>query len=257
MKTAAALILAVLALPVSAKDISRDDLEKALKANPDLVIEALRGQKKQLFELVNEAAQEEQLRRQKEEAEREKKEFEESFKNPLKAVIDENSLIRGKKDAKYTLVEYSDFQCPYCVRGFQTVEALRKKLGDDLRFVFKHLPLDFHPQAMPAAIFIEAAKLQSHEKAWKAHDIFFQNQAKLGEDFYQKTAKELALDIERFKKDINSDAVKARVAADTEEAHKLGFSGTPGFLFNGIPVRGAYPVEHFEGVIKRIEAQGK
>lgn len=257
MKTVAALFLAFLSAPVFATAISREDLKKALDGNPELLIEALRSQKKQLFELVNEAAQEEQVRRHKEEAEREKKEFEEAFKNPMSPAIDDKTRIRGPQTAKYTLVEYSDFQCPYCTRGFQTVEGLRKKHGDNLRFIYKHLPLDFHPQAMPAALFVEAAGLQSAEKAWKAHDSFFQNQAKLGEELFDKTAKDLGLDIKRLKADVKSDAVRQRVEADMAEARKFGFSGTPGFLINGVPVRGAYPLEHFEQIMKRLDEAPK
>lgn len=93
------------------------------------------------------------------------------------------------------------------------MEALRKKYGDNLRFVFKHLPLQFHPQAMRAALYLEAVAEQSPEKAWTFHDKLFENQ----------------------------------------EAERFGFTGTPGYLINGVPVRGALPPEHFDQIIQRID----
>ena len=191
---------------------------------------------------------------QKEAAEAEKKAFEDSFKNPLTPEITGNTRIRGEKKAKYTLVEYSDFQCPYCVRGFQNVEELRKKYGKDLRFIFKNLPLAFHAQAMPAAQWLEAVAMQSPEKSWTFHDTLFANQDKLGVEFFKATAAELGLDVARCEADAQGQPVKDRIAADMAEAEKFGFSGTPGYLLNGVPVKGAYPVDHFDGIIQKIEA---
>jgi protein-disulfide isomerase len=107
---------------------------------------------------------------------------------------------------------------------------------------------------MPAAQWLEAVSIQSPEKAWKFHDILFENQDKLGVDFFKKTAKDLGVDVERCEQDAESQAVKDRIAADVEEAKKYGFNGTPGFLLNGIPVKGAYPVEYFEDIIKKLDA---
>jgi protein-disulfide isomerase len=252
---AALLSIALIAPAVSAGEISKAELKKALEANPDVLLDVLRSKKKEVFEMVSQAAQEEQMRRQKEEEEREKKEFEEAFKNPLKPVIPEASRIRGNKDAKLTLVEYSDFQCPYCTRGAKTVEELRKKLGDKLRFVYKHLPLPMHPQAGPAAQWFEAAAMQSPEKAWAFHDKMFENQKDLGVEFFKKTGKELGFDVKKLEADANSKAVADKVQADADEAHKFGFTGTPGFLLNGVPIRGAYPVDYFEMIIARLEGK--
>ena len=252
---ACAAILTSLCAAASAKDISKDELKKALNDNPDVLLDALKGHKKELFDIVNQAAQEEQARRQKEEEENEKREFEESFKNPKTPEISDKTRIRGNKDAKYTLVEYSDFQCPYCSKGFQNVEALRKKYGASLRFVYKHMPLNFHPNAMPAAQYLEAVAIQSPEKAWTFHDKMFSNQDKLGEPFFKDTAKELGLNVKKLEEDAKSQAVKDKIEADINEAKKFGFTGTPGFLLNGIPVRGAYPVTFFDSIIERIDAK--
>ncbi len=257
MRTAlAALLVATCAAAAQAKDITKQELKAALKKNPEILIEAIKDNKKAIFDIINQAGQEEQARQQKAAEDAEKKAFEDSFANPFKPEIGEKARFRGPKDAKYTLVEYSDFQCPYCQRGYKNVEELLKKHAD-LRFVFKHLPLSFHPQAMPAAQWMEAISLQSPENAWKFHDAMFENQDKLSADFYKKTAKDLGIDAEKAEKDAESQAVKDRIAADMAEAGKFGFQGTPGYLLNGIPVKGAYPVEHFEDIIKKLDDSKK
>lgn len=250
------LLLAVLlaALPASAKELSRDELKKALEKNPDVLIEALKTQKRALFQLVEEAAREEQMRRQQEEEERERKELEAAFKNPLKPSIAADNLSRGPKDAPITIVEYSDFECGFCGRAYNTLRALKER-HKDLRVVYKHMPLPFHPKAMPSAQWVQAATLQSQEKAWKLHDALFENQEKLSEEFWTKKAAEIGLDVEKLKADAASEKVKSLIEADVVEAKKFGFSGTPGFLVNGVPVRGAYPLEHFEMIIERLRGK--
>jgi protein-disulfide isomerase len=236
-----------------AKDITSDELKKALQKNPEVLIEAIKANKTAIFQIMNQTALEEQARVQKEADQAEKKAYENSFKYPLKPTIDDKTRIRGEEDAKYTLVEYADFQCPYCAAAHRTVQELRKKHGNDLRFIFKHLPLPFHSQSMLAAQWLEAVAIQSPEKAWTFHDILFENHDKLGVDFFKKTAKELGVDVEKCEKEAESQAVKDRIAADIEEANKFGFNGTPGFLLNGVPVKGAYPVEYFGEIISRLD----
>jgi protein-disulfide isomerase len=256
MRTSRFLALTITILSCAAAqaaDITRDELKKALRKNPDVLIEAIKDNKKAVLDLLNEAAREEQARAQKEAEEAATKAYEEAFKNPLKPAIDGHTRIRGEKNAMYTLVEYADFQCPYCATGYQNVAELSKKHGRDIRFVFKNLPLPSHPQSMTAARWLEAVAIQSSEKAWKFHDILFENQDKLGPDFFRETAKNLGLDAERCEKDADSQPVKDRIAADMAEAGKFGFNGTPGFLLNGIPVNGAYPVEYFEDIIRKLD----
>jgi len=238
---------------VQAKDITPDELRKALEKNPGILIDAIKANKKAILDVINQAAQEDQARVQKEAEEAEKKAYEEAFKNPLKPAIDDKTRIRGEKKAKYTLVEYADFQCPYCAAGYQNVAELSKKHGNEIRFIFKNLPLPSHPQSMAAARWLEAVALQSPEKAWKFHDILFENQDKLGTGFFKKTANDLGLDAERCEREADSQPVKDRIAADMAEASKFGFNGTPAFLLNGIPVNGAYPVEYFEDIIRKLD----
>jgi predicted DsbA family dithiol-disulfide isomerase len=244
---------------VYAKDKASDDsaFKKEISAHPQVLLDFIKEHRKEVFEIVSQAAQEENERRRKEEEEQEKKDFDESFKNPKKPTMPDVSRIRGNKDAKYTLVEYSDFECPYCGRGYQTVEELRKKYGNDLRFVYKNLPLPMHAHAMQAAKYYEAAALQSVEKSWAFHDKMFQNQRGLNDEFFKKTGKELGLDVKKLEEDAASQKVMDKINADMEEARSYGFSGTPGFLLNGVPVRGAYPVDYFDMIVKRLASSDK
>ncbi|MCM2350321.1 MAG: thioredoxin domain-containing protein [Bacteriovoracaceae bacterium] len=249
---AAALILATACT-------SKDDLKKMLKENPDIITEAIEANPAKFIDALNNAVKAAQEGEGKRREEEEKKALEESFNNPLQAEIRDDESFRGPKDAPITLVEYSDFECPFCARGYNTVSELLKKYEGKIRFVYKHLPLSFHPQAMPASQYYEAIRLQDPKKAWEFHDRIYQDQRKLqnGESFLKAIAKDLKVDMKKLEKDIKSEAVQKRIDADMAEAAKFGFQGTPGFLLNGIPVKGAYPTSHFDGLIEELKKRGK
>ncbi len=251
---------AVLALFVAAGCTSKQQIEKAIESNPDIVFNAIKKNPKRFVEVVNEAVRTAQESGREDEAKEEAARMDEEFKNPKTPVIEEGRVIFGKKDAPVTIVEYSDFQCPYCSKGFGTIKEVEKMYGDKVRVVFKHLPLDFHPMAMPAAKIFEAIAMQDHKKAEKFHDLVFQNQKDLlqgGEKFLKEQAKKVGADVKKVEKDMNSEAVQKRIAADMEEAKKYEFSGTPGFLINGVSLRGAYPTPEFKKIIDRhLEKKG-
>jgi len=182
-----------------------------------------------------------------------KNELETAFKNPVKVDIG-NSPTLGPKDAKVTIVEFSDFQCPFCTRGKQTMDEVMKMYPKDVKLVFKNLPLPMHPEAVPSAKAALAANKQG--KFWEFHDALFANQAKLNEAFYLEQAKTLGLDVEKFKVDMASEEIAKQVKDDAELGNKLGINGTPGFFVNGVPVKGAYPVPHFKMIIDRVLAGG-
>ena len=184
----------------------------------------------------------------KKQEDQQKADLENQFKNPVKIDIT-GSPVKGPASAKVTIVEFSDFQCPYCKRGFDTMEQLIKAYPNDVKVVFKHFPLPFHNEAEPASKAAWAAQQQG--KFWEYHETLFKNQDKLGADFYIKTATDLKLDVEKFKKDMASEAAAKQIKADTEIGQNNGIQGTPGFFVNGVAVKGAYPAEHFKGIIDR------
>jgi protein-disulfide isomerase len=162
----------------------------------------------------------------------------------------------GPETAAVTIVEFSDFQCPFCSRVGPTLEQIKKEYGDQVRVVFKHQPLDFHAKAPAAHAAAEAAHRQG--KFWEMHDKIFADQKAMSPEKYVEYATELALDLEQFQKDVASADVKSRIDADKKEAAKLGSTGTPGFFVNGLNLKGAKPFEAFKEVIdKELAAKKK
>jgi protein-disulfide isomerase len=147
---------------------------------------------------------------------------------------------KGPAAAPVTLVVFSDFQCPFCARAEPAVADIEKSYGRDVRIVWKNFPLtSIHPYAMPAALAAEAAREQG--KFWEMHDKLFSAQPALAQAPYESYAKELGLDVAKFKAAMASDAVKARVQEDVQVATRLGVNGTPTFVVNGEPVVGGGP----------------
>ena len=255
MKTAriiSTLTFVLAALTFSSCAPSAKQLKEAIEKDPSIVFVAIEKDPAKFIEVVNKAAQDAQKVAGERAQQDEKKSRDEEFKNPLKPELQEGRVIFGKKDAPITVFEYSDFQCPYCSRGYQTVQQVRKEYGDKVRIVFKHLPLDFHPLAMPAAKYFEAIAVQSHEKAEKFHDVIFENQAAMkdkGEKLFSETAKKLGVDMKKLETDLKDEKIAARIATDMEEAKKFNMSGTPGFIINGVSLRGAYPFPEFKTII--------
>ncbi len=235
--------------------LGESQVKKVIQDNPEIVFEAIKKNPEKFMEVVQEAAYKAQMAaRQKQDAD-ESKAMEEEFKTPKVPVIGEDRATIGKADAPITVVEYSDFQCPFCSKGYLVVRELKEKYGDKLRFIYKHLPLeDKHPEAMPAAKYFEAIALQSKEKAYKFHDLLFENQSGLNKDggkFLDDLTKKVGADLGKVKKDLNSEKVSKNIKDDMDEARKFGFNGTPGFLVNGVSVHGAYPLPHFDKIIER------
>jgi protein-disulfide isomerase len=143
---------------------------------------------------------------------------------------------RGGARAPVTIVEFSDFQCPFCARALPAIADAERAFGADVRLVFKHLPLPFHPNATPAAIAAEAAREQG--KFWEMHDLLFSHQQELSEAAYDRFARELGLDVERFQAARRAPSTAERVRADVASATAAGVTGTPTFLVNGELVLG-------------------
>ena len=235
---------------------STSQLKKTIEENPDILFSVIEKHPDKFLEVVNKAAREAQARAQDKERQEEQNKREEEFKNPKKAEIQKWRAIKGNKEAPVTIVEYSDFQCPFCKRGAATMEQVLKEYGDKVRLVFKHLPLDFHPAAMPASQIFEALNNQDAKKAYKFHEIVFANQDKLkssdnGVKWMLEQVKKIGGDVAKAKKDMKSKEVQARIDADVKEASKYGFRGTPGYLINGVSLKGAYPFPEFKKIIDR------
>jgi protein-disulfide isomerase len=165
------------------------------------------------------------------------------------------SPTKGPKDATIKIIEFSDFECPYCSQGQKNVEEVLKQFPGKVSLTFKNLPLEFHKNALPAAKAALAADKQG--KFWDFHDELFANQRTLNDEFYEKTAKKLNLDVDKFKKDMESEEVKKQIESDSADAKKAGAAGTPMFVVNGVKLRGAQPPTEFARIIEKLLADKK
>jgi len=156
---------------------------------------------------------------------------------------------RGPSNAPVTIVEFSDFQCPYCGREVPVIERLMKEYDGKIRLVFRHYPLDFHPFAQKAAE--AAACAQEQGKFWELHDKMFGNQSKLGVDDLKGYAKAVGLDVAKFDKCLDSGEKKPLVEEDVKAGGEAGVSGTPAFFINGVFINGAQPYEHMKQAVDR------
>ena len=154
------------------------------------------------------------------------------------------SPAKGPANASVTIVEFSDFQCPYCSRVGPTLQKVLDDYPKDVRVVYKHYPLSFHKQALPAAKASAAAGRQ--DKFWEMHDLLFKNQRELNEAAFKGYAQQLGLDVAQFEKDYASPGVAEEVEADMALARTLGVTGTPGFFVNGRFLSGAQPYSAFK-----------
>src|SRR3954447_767175 len=166
----------------------------------------------------------------------------------------ERDHVRGPDDAPVTLVEYGDYECPYCGRAEAVIRELLDEFGDDLRYVWRHLPLnDVHPNAQNAAEAAEAAAVQG--AFWEMHDKLIHNQDQLGAPDPEGHAGELGLDVGRFRDEMQRRVYAARVAEDVSSADASGVGGTPGFFINGRRHRGAYDVETLSRLVRAARSR--
>ncbi len=179
--------------------------------------------------------------------------------DPLQAVMKKIDLkgepARGPADAKVTIVEYSDFQCPFCSRGYQILEEqVMPEYKDKVKFYFKNLPLkSIHPWAESAAIAARCAEQQSAEGFWSLYHALFKNQREINTDNLKEKvtqfAKDANLDEAKFTQCFDSRAPQADIDRDVEEATAVGANSTPTFFINGRRLEGAQPFENFKAII--------
>lgn len=248
--------LALLAPPLMAQQAINDSttqqtvesaVEQVLLTRPEWLLQVLEDNPVRLAELVERA---ESIRN----ARAQEAIWLAELSDPKVAKIAEERPIRGNRQAPVTIVEYSDFQCPYCQAASATMHALLADYDGTVRFIYKHNPLAFHSMAEPAARYFEAIALQSEEQAWIFHDRLFEEQQRMdeGDALLQELSEKLDIDQQTLAQDLVSEAVLARLQADRQEAQAFAFDGTPAFLINGVSVIGNQPREVFDDIISLV-----
>jgi len=173
----------------------------------------------------------------------------------LRVPVSRNDHVQGPDDAPLALVEYGDYECPYCGQAYGVVKAVQQALNDDLQFVFRNFPLtQVHPNAMNAARAAEAAALQ--DKFWEMHDTLYENQENLDPQSLLAYAAELGLDLDQFAQDMVSRQVEERIFSDLEGGARSGVNGTPTFYINGCRFDGDWSSESMPHALQSLRNRG-
>jgi protein-disulfide isomerase len=185
-------------------------------------------------------------------------EIDDTTVDPSKAVMQkivlENEAFKGPADASVTIVEYSDFQCPFCEKGYSIVEKeVLPGYPGKVKFYYKHLPLPFHPWAEPASIAHECVKLQNADAGWDVYKGYFDKQKEITVANVKEKAVEFIgtskIDMEKFNKCYDGKETAEKVRQHKAEAAALGITGTPSFVINGRMLKGAQPADKFKAII--------
>jgi protein-disulfide isomerase len=178
-----------------------------------------------------------------------------SLDPPRQKVAVAGHPAKGPKDAPIELIEFSDFQCPFCQRANPTVEQVLKTYGDRIHFVYRHFPLPNHPNARPAA---EAAACADEQgRFWQYHDQLFANATRLTDADLKEHAAAAGLDASRFTECVDGHRFKNQIDQDIREGNEVGVTGTPAFFVNGRSLEGAQPFEAFKRLIDEELASKK
>ncbi len=225
---------------VSNADITPQLEEKVLQIirdNPEVILESVQAYRE----------------KQQQEQEKARNSFLQEMKSNPRQVIG-SSPTTGAKNAKVVLIEFSDFQCPFCGRMHPTLKEFMAKHQDEVTWVYKHRPLaSIHPQAIPAASAAWAAHQQG--KFWEYHSALFEQQDKLGEELYLDIAKNLNLDVKKFNRD--RQRATPEINKDIALAQRLGINSTPFFVMNGETLNGLVTLSDLEKTLARVSADSR
>lgn len=174
------------------------------------------------------------------------------------SAINDNENIKGDKEAKATLIEYSDFQCPACGSYYPILKKVAEDMENQVRFAYRHFPLPQHKNAKLAAAVAEAAGKQG--QFWEMHDLIFQNQSDWSEEknaavIFAQYAQDLQLDLAKFKTDIASEEIKAKIENDYKSGVKAGVNSTPSFFLNGEKMTNPHNYDEFKNAIEQVLGQ--
>ena len=150
----------------------------------------------------------------------------------LKPCVSENDHVQGAESASVEIVEFGDYECTYCGDAYPVVKEIQEAFGDQIKFVFRNFPLrEAHPFAFPSAAAAEAAAVQG--KFWEMHYAIYENQYRLGEEIFDELAETIGLNLDKFKKDVESNEIRQKIEDDFESGVRSGVNGTPSFYVNG------------------------
>lgn len=226
----------------------KEAVRRAVRENPEIVMDVLREHRLELLQIMQEAVTDK-------EAMARRQQWLLELAEPFKPVIEGDRPIRGSVIAPVTVVEYSDFFCPYCDRGSRTLHELQDLHPEVIKVVFKHFPL--HEGSQLLAGLFEGVALQNEDAAWEFKRRVFAARATIQEEgpsgpTLRDILEDLGVDIKQAYAAARSASVQERIAADVQEARTFGFRGTPTYLIGGVAIRGAAPLQEFEEVLDLV-----
>jgi protein-disulfide isomerase len=239
--------------------VSNKDIQKFIKQRKipkEQITDMVKGQIKKFLEVEKKKEAVERWMAEKTSKTPVKIYFPRPTRPTFEVKVTEKDPSWGNKDAKVTIVEFSDFQCPFCSKAAKVMEQVKKHYGKKVRIVFKNFPLPFHPQAKGAAMAALCANEQGATYFWGMYRHFFENQSALDADSISKYAKNIGLNIEKFNQCIKQKKFKSKLDDDMKQAGEdLSIKSTPTFYINGQLVNGALPFETFKEIIDEQLAQ--
>jgi protein-disulfide isomerase len=258
VRSVARAITAALALASTAGCASRDPSEEQIKAvlvrKPEILYAVIEAHPAEFMAVVDRAARASQATRQAQSARDDSLRIEDELRHPKVAVLERRAVL-GNPRAPITIVEYTDLQCPFCRQERDVLVQLFRHYGDSLRLVVKQMPVtELHPHAMDGALMFEAVARQDPNKAYRLYDDVYEHQeqfAAQGQAYLERSVTAIGADLPRALRDQRSEDIRAVVKADIAEGRRFGFTGTPGFLVNGVSLQGAYPLQAFQQLIDR------
>ncbi len=169
--------------------------------------------------------------------------------------VSDDDHVRGNKNAEITIIEYSDFECPFCGNFHPTMQQVMTNYEGKVRWVLRHFPLSFHPSALPAANAAECASEQG--KFWEFADALFANQASLSDNYYKQLATEQKLNVSKWEECYKSSKYDGKIQQQSQQGANAGVSGTPGSFIvdkdgNAIPIKGALPYSSVSAAIDQL-----
>jgi len=232
-----------------ARTISKEEIRRVLKNNPDLIFDALKGHEEKLYDLL-------QIGLERKNKSRIRAGRLKQLKNPKKPQLHPDRPVWGSSNGKINIVVFSDFQSATSAKADKAIHELLEK-HPDISYRFRHNPLGLHKMSLPAARYYEALAIQDQAKAKRLNRLLLQNRLSIKKNGIKKLdqlAEKCGADMAQLHRVLNSAQVKARIDGDRKEARKLGLTASPVFLVNGVTVTGAAPVEEFEEVLQMIRS---
>jgi len=239
---AAALAAAATSAPAAESD--REALARILKENPQLIMEVLKEHRVELYQIVLQGSNEHRRRQWRQQVAK-------ALTQPIAPKVDPARPIKGPEDARYTIVEYSDFLCGACRQGTGNLMELMKRRPGQVRVLMKHYYDD--ELGKDLAVYFEAVGRQDADQAWEFARRLFADQKRLRENklaMAQEVAQDMGLDMKRLMGDLADPELTKRVEADLAEAQGFKLKSTPSFVINGVPIAGAAPVGALEEVLE-------